>query len=107
MIGRLQVLEALVAALAEGSVEVVDLSHPLSDRTPVIDLPEPFVNTPGFTHRELSRYDEAAVVALAPLQIEFNSHGATVLDRPAESSVRGRCQRAPAATQSTRPGVHR
>jgi kynurenine formamidase len=58
MIARVQALEALVAALADGSVDVVDLSHPLSERTPVIALPEPFVNTPGFRRRELSRYDE-------------------------------------------------
>jgi kynurenine formamidase len=58
MIDPVQALDALVAALAEGSVEVVDLSHPLSERTPVIQLPEPFANTPGFERTELSRYDE-------------------------------------------------
>jgi kynurenine formamidase len=51
-------LEALAAALAEGAVEVVDLSHPLEEQTPVIELPEPFANTPGFSARELAHYDE-------------------------------------------------
>jgi kynurenine formamidase len=45
-------------ALIEGSARIVDLTQPLSDRTPVIRLPEPFVNTPGFSLRELSRYDD-------------------------------------------------
>jgi kynurenine formamidase len=58
MIAPVQALEALVAALADESVGVVDLSHPLSERTPVIQLPEPFANTPGFARTELSRYDE-------------------------------------------------
>lgn len=51
-------LGTLVEALADGSVEVVDLSHPLGEQTPVIDLPPPFANTPGFRLRELCRYDE-------------------------------------------------
>ena len=32
-------LAALIAALAGGEVEVVDLTQPLSERTPVIQLP--------------------------------------------------------------------
>jgi kynurenine formamidase len=52
------VLADLVAALAEGAVGVVDLTHPLSERTPVIELPEQFAATPGFRRHELSRYDE-------------------------------------------------
>lgn len=52
------VLSDLVAAVGAGAVEVVDLTAPLSDSTPVLALPEPFVNTPGFTLEELSRYDD-------------------------------------------------
>lgn len=51
-------LTDLVAALGDGSVEIVDLTAPLSERTPVIRLPEPFADTPGFSLEELSRYDE-------------------------------------------------
>jgi kynurenine formamidase len=51
-------LDALSTLLAADDVQVIDLTHPLSERTPVIDLPEPFTNTPGFTRRELARYDE-------------------------------------------------
>ena len=43
---------------ASGAVRVVDLTQPLSERTPVLQLPEPFANTPGLSRRELSRYDD-------------------------------------------------
>lgn len=51
-------LSDLIARLADGSVEVVDLTAPLSESTPVIELPDPFANTPGFSLEELSRYDD-------------------------------------------------
>ena len=51
-------VQTLAAALAAGQVEVVDLTQPLSEDTPVLRLPEPFANTPRFRLRELSRYDE-------------------------------------------------
>ncbi len=51
-------LDSLVDALAHGSVAVVDLTLPLSERTPLLQLPEPFANTPGFQLRELSAYDD-------------------------------------------------
>ena len=37
----------LVSGLADGSVEIVDLTQPLTESTPVIKLPPPFANTPG------------------------------------------------------------
>jgi kynurenine formamidase len=52
------VLANLVAGISDGSIEVIDLTAPLSERTPIIQLPEPFVNTPGFSLQELSRYDD-------------------------------------------------
>ncbi len=54
----MSVLQDLVEAISEGRIEVIDLTAPLSDRTPIIQLPEPFVNTPGFSLQELSRYDD-------------------------------------------------
>ena len=51
-------LTSLLADLAEGRVEVIDLTAPLSERTPVIQLPPPFANTPGFSLQEISRYDD-------------------------------------------------
>ena len=52
------VLPDLLAALASGAVEVVDLTAPLSERTPVLQLPPPFANTQAFSKTELSRYDD-------------------------------------------------
>jgi kynurenine formamidase len=54
----MSLLAQLATAVATGSVEVVDLTAPLSERTPVLQLPEPFANTVHFSLRELSRYDE-------------------------------------------------
>ena len=51
-------LSTLVEALADGSVEVVDLSQPLSEATPILQLPPPFANTPGWKLHEISRFDE-------------------------------------------------
>ncbi|MBV9092681.1 MAG: cyclase family protein [Streptosporangiaceae bacterium] len=54
----MSVLRALTDAISDRSVEVIDLTAPLSDTTPVIMLPEPFANTAGFALTEVSRYDE-------------------------------------------------
>ncbi len=51
-------LPDLLAALATGAVTVVDLTAPLSDRTPVLQLPPPFANTKPFSLTEISRYDD-------------------------------------------------
>jgi kynurenine formamidase len=54
----MSVLEQLVAGLASGAIEVVDLTAPLSESTPILQLPEPFGNTIPFSLKEISRYDE-------------------------------------------------
>jgi kynurenine formamidase len=54
----MEALASLIEGLADGLIEVVDLTQPLSEQTPLIRLPEPFVNTPGWKLRELSRYDD-------------------------------------------------
>ena len=51
-------LSVLVAALADGSIEVVDLTSPLSASTPVIQLPPEFGQTAPFALEEISRYDD-------------------------------------------------
>ena len=51
-------LSAFAAALAGGSIEVVDLTAPLSSQTPVIALPPQFAQTARFELEELSRYDD-------------------------------------------------
>jgi kynurenine formamidase len=72
---------ALLEALAGGAVRVVDLTQPLSERTPVIGLPDPFANTPPLSRRALSRYD-AAGPAWAWDVLELGEHTGTHLDAP-------------------------
>jgi len=52
------VLTALTDALAGGSVQIVDLTAPLSADTPVIQLPPEFGQTARFELEEISRYDD-------------------------------------------------
>src|SRR5216684_712902 len=54
----MSVLQALTDALRDSSVEVIDLTAPLSEQTPIIQLPEPFGNTARFGLTEISHYDE-------------------------------------------------
>ncbi|TMC26625.1 MAG: cyclase family protein [Chloroflexi bacterium] len=51
-------LASFVDGLVSGSIEVIDLTQPLSERTPMIQLPPPFANTPNWKSHEISRYDE-------------------------------------------------
>ena len=74
-------LTDLVAGLAAGDVRVVDLTQPLSERTPVLVLPEPFANTPGLSRRELSRYDDRGP-AWAWDTLEIGEHVGTHFDAP-------------------------
>jgi kynurenine formamidase len=60
---------------------VVDLTQPLSEQTPVLVLPEPFVNTPGLSRRELSRYDDRGP-AWAWDVLEIGEHVGTHFDAP-------------------------
>ncbi len=54
----MSVLEDLLQAVRERRIEVVDLTAPLSERTPILMLPEPFGNTVPFALEEISRYDD-------------------------------------------------
>src|SRR3979490_2771242 len=56
--GLMSVLSDLSSALAEGRVDVVDLTAPLSDRTPILQLPPPFANTQRFALQEISNFDD-------------------------------------------------
>ena len=53
-----ETLLRLVEDLNAGRLRVVDLTLPLSHATPLIPLPPQWNNSPLFTLRELSRYDE-------------------------------------------------
>jgi len=54
----MSVLQALTDAIRDSSVEVIDLTAPLSSETPIIQLPEPFGNTARFGLTEISHYDD-------------------------------------------------
>ena len=71
----------LVDALAHGTVDIVDLTQPLTESTPVIQLPEPFANTPGLTREEISHYDERGP-AWAWYTLTIGEHVGTHLDAP-------------------------
>ena len=72
---------ALADAIAGGGVEIVDLTQPLSESTPVIKLPPPFANTPGLSRTEISRYDERGP-AWAWYTLTIGEHVGTHLDAP-------------------------
>jgi kynurenine formamidase len=74
-------LTSLGEALTAQSIRVIDLTMPLSEETTAIKLPEPLVNTPGFSRRELSRYDERGP-HWAWNAIEVGEHVGTHIDAP-------------------------
>src|ERR1700689_3372026 len=74
-------VSSLLSALAEGEVEIVDLTQPLSETTPIIHLPEPFANTPGLKVHEISRYDDRGP-AWAWRWLEIGEHVGTHFDAP-------------------------
>lgn len=51
-------LQQFMSALQSGTIEVVDLTAPLLDTTPILQLPDPFGNTVPFRLEEISRYDD-------------------------------------------------
>ncbi|MEU4690314.1 cyclase family protein [Actinoplanes sp. NPDC023714] len=54
----MSILQSLVSGVSGGSIEVVDLTAPLSSGTPILQLPPPFANTIPFRLEEISRYDD-------------------------------------------------
>ncbi|WP_394841924.1 cyclase family protein [Pendulispora brunnea] len=54
----MSILGQLVDGLAQGSIDVIDLTAPLEAKTPILRLPAPFGNTAAFELEEISRYDE-------------------------------------------------
>lgn len=54
----MSVLASLVEALDQGSIRVIDLTAPLSNDTPILELPPEFGQTARFELEEISRYDD-------------------------------------------------
>jgi len=74
-------LANLIDALAGGDVRLVDLTQPLSERTPVLVLPAPFANTPPLSREQLSRFDDAGP-AWAWDVLTIGEHTGTHFDAP-------------------------
>ncbi len=72
---------AVLDGIASGDVEIVDLTQPLSESTPVIKLPPPFANTPALSREEISRYDDRGP-AWAWYTLTIGEHTGTHLDAP-------------------------
>lgn len=74
-------LTQLVDALAQGAVEVVDLTQPLHEGTPIIRLPEQFAASPGLTRHEISSYDDRGP-AWKWSWLQIGEHAGTHFDAP-------------------------
>jgi kynurenine formamidase len=74
-------VSALLTALATGEVEVVDLTQPLGESTPMIHLPPPFSNTPAVRAHEISHFDERGP-AWSWRWLELGEHAGTHFDAP-------------------------
>lgn len=76
------ILQQLAQAIAETSIEVVDLTHTLSEDFPTLLLPEPFGQTAAFSTELISRYDERGV-AWYWRNFTVGEHTGTHFDAPA------------------------
>jgi kynurenine formamidase len=77
----MSVLAAVLEAARAGTVEIVDLTTPLSSSTPILELPPPFANTHRFELELLSRYDDRGP-AWYWNDIHTGEHTGTHLDAP-------------------------
>jgi kynurenine formamidase len=74
-------LTQLAAALADGTLTIVDLTQPLGPATPVIGLPPMFAPSPGVTIDVISRYDDNGP-AWYWNTLRFGEHTGTHFDAP-------------------------
>jgi kynurenine formamidase len=74
-------LTDLLSAIATEQIELIDLTAPLTDKTPVLALPEPFKNTLPFRLELISRYDENGP-AWYWNNIHTGEHAGTHIDAP-------------------------
>lgn len=77
----MSLLEALASGLHEGRIEVVDLTTPLSEDTPIIDLPPELGQPWRFARELISRYDDAGPVFYWS-NIRLSEHTGTHFDAP-------------------------
>ncbi len=74
-------LGALASDITSGRVTVVDLTQTLDPSTPIIQLPPPFANTPGFRSHEISAFNPKGP-AWYWNWIEVGEHVGTHFDAP-------------------------
>src|SRR5580692_4056215 len=77
----MSLLTDLTTASRDGGIQVIDLTAPLNDTTPVIRLPEPFGNTATFSLQEISHYDDRGP-AWYLNDISTGEHTGTHFDAP-------------------------
>ncbi|HHU94496.1 MAG TPA: cyclase family protein [Alcaligenaceae bacterium] len=51
-------LDLMIQALNDKSVKVIDLTHPLNEEFPSLQLPDQFGQTAGFSKQRISKYDD-------------------------------------------------
>ncbi|MFT8819265.1 MAG: hypothetical protein ABF826_14720 [Komagataeibacter saccharivorans] len=90
----MSLLPELAAGLASGSIEVVDLTHTLSEDFPTLVLPEPFGQTLPFSSEVISRYDENGI-AWYWRNFTVGEHTGTHLMPRPTGSVAGTCRTTP------------
>ncbi len=74
-------VSSLLDGLTSGAVQIVDLTQPLTETTPVIQLPPPFANTPGLSREAISHYDDRGP-AWAWYTLTIGEHVGTHVDAP-------------------------
>jgi len=79
--GAVAVLEGLVGALQDDAIEVIDLSAPLSEQTPIVELPPERGQPWPFQREVISRYD-AAGPDVYWNNIRLSEHTGTHFDAP-------------------------
>lgn len=77
----MSVLSTVVDATRSGAVEIIDLTTPLRESTPILQLPPPLANTVPFRLEEISRYDDRGP-AWYWNNIHTGEHTGTHLDAP-------------------------
>lgn len=75
------IIENLGLGLLSGNIQVVDCSGVLGPNTPIIELPEPFKNTPKVEIHKISEYDDDGPVC-AWNWLVLGEHSGTHFDAP-------------------------
>ena len=74
-------LNELLAKIGTQSIEIIDLTAPLSSTTPVLSLPEPFANTIAATLEPVSNFDDDGPM-WSWNNLHTGEHTGTHLDAP-------------------------